>query len=268
MNNKVLSFIIALKRFKNNSVILKKAKYKMAHQIGLHPNTFIKYLKEAIDCGYIYQDDSKYHIAPLKDILIDFYEETELVFLSHSILLSKETNYKKVLSEIEYCLIIDNVYEMQEKAKRKKERFIESAERILQTGQSHTYISKSEYKSLKNLLKKEGGVNGVAKKLEEQNYMPINITSARHTAKKLNISTSKANRLLSSVPGFHRYVHVLWVDGCSLPLYDALVEQYPRSTIYPMVSINKIKVCSGSSLIPSEIKGITYGNGVYDFGMY
>lgn len=246
---KLIALIIALKRFKRNSVIIKKARYKMAQQVSLHPQTFNKYFEEAIERGWITDCGNCYKLIRFKTILREFCIENDLLFLFHKILRNKNSNFKHVLSELESYLAKDNIYETQAQVIENKKKQIEVFQKCRRTD----LMGKVDPKAYRKLIKKLGKpLNSVKDIKKELNFNNEVVTSCRHTATKLGISASKANRLLNNMPGTQRRILFQFFEGCSLELFDHLRQEYPKATIYPMVSKGKTKVCFGSQITPDN----------------
>jgi len=218
----------------------------MAQQIGLHPNTFIKYFKEAQDLGYIVPCKNGYKVIKLREIISEYCGQTSTLFGKHGILRSKNCKFKEVLSELEYALIADNVVENQLHVIKKKEKKIELFRKLKKTGKNSAF--NVPRKDAKRLIKELGSIAGVSDIYKRLDYNSEQVTSCRHTAFKIGVSKSKANKLLNTHPVYKRKVHAIWYDGTSLALFDTLKEIYPKATIYPLVSLGKTKVSFGSTL--------------------
>jgi hypothetical protein len=245
---KILALIISLKRCRRNSIIIKKAKYKMANDVKLHPNTFTKYLKEAIDKGYILDMGSHYKVVKFKDVVRGFNSETSLVFNNHEILSTGSSDFNTNLKNLENLLFIDNIYTRQQKAiesKKEKKRLFAI---LKQTDKS--YVRPEDYKRAKRLLKKVKSIECVAK-VEENMNLDIDVrTSARHAGELIGMSSQKANKILNNLPGYKRKVFNEWfplTGGVDQVLY--LRDLYPKAVVYALPYKGKIKVCFGSTLV-------------------
>jgi len=173
-------------------------------------------------------------------------------FGKHGKLKNGPTKHKEVLRELEYLLLEDNIYEKQNYAIKAKEEKIRLFKLSKRTDKNPS--PSSDYKKIKKIVKEQGSNKRVGSMKESLNYNAQVITSARHTASVLGMSQQKANKLLNSMPNHKRKIIVQWVDGISFEKLESLKEQFPKATIYPMVSKNKIKICFGSSLILKYIR--------------
>ena len=244
-NTKLISFIIALKRYKLNSVLLKHKSYKIAPKFNLSTQTFDLYLKKCIQLGWIKFDGEKYTIKKLQDILIEFNEQTNLFFSNHKILKNKKTiNFKLVLKEIEQILLIDNVIAPQQNKIDKKTEFINDYNKLISpTVVKRGKTSSSQLKMIKS------GLRGAGMEINRMVYNDKIVTSARHTSSVLGFSIAKANKVLNYGGKIKRVIVQKWVHGISFVKIEQLKIEYPGACIIPYVHYDKIKVCLGSSLL-------------------
>ncbi|MFN5416300.1 MAG: hypothetical protein ACK5B9_04525 [Flavobacteriia bacterium] len=243
-NAKLISFIIALKRYRLNSVLLKHKSSKIAPKFNLSVTTFNNYIEKCIELGWINFDGEKYHIKRLQDILIDFNSRTNLFFSNHKVLKNKKTiNFKIVLKEIEQILLIDNVIAPQQHQIDKKTEFINNYNIL-----TSPTVAKRGRTSSNQLKMIKSGLRGAGREIEKMVYNDSIVTSARHTASVLGVSVAKANKMLNYGGKVKRVIVQKWVHGISFIKIEQLKLQYPGACIIPYVHYNKIKVCLGSSL--------------------
>lgn len=246
MNTKLFSFIISLKRFKRNSIILKKAKYKMAQQIGLHPTTFIKHLDQAIKLGFIIEKENHYKLVKFGKVLELFRKETGFYFAQYSILKKKELKFKEIVSEIEQLLLFDNIYAKQKHKIRRKQELIEVYQQLHSTVKTENFgFSYDKYKKLVKALKESNRVGNINDRLD---YNREVVTSCRHASSVLGISHQKANKILNNHSTLTRSIKIMWINGVSEHIYDEAKKRFPKACIYPMITLNKTKVSFGSTL--------------------
>ena len=74
------------------------------------------------------------------------------------------------------------------------------------------------------------------------------VSSCRHTADKLGISITRANKLIGSSKNFTREIMDVYVDLIHQEQFFALKDKYPKATVIPMPFIKKIAVRFGSLL--------------------
>jgi hypothetical protein len=242
---KLLSFIIAIKRYKRNSTLLNKARYKLAQHFQISPSTFIKYLNQCEELGWIKKSGGNYTAIPLEKILTDFNSQTNLFFAKHKVV-KKGQNFafNEVLKEIEQILLIDNVIVPQQHVKDKKETFINDYKTLTApTGTKMIRrITDSQYKMVKS------GMRCAGIEVSKMKFTSDIVSSARHTSAKLGISLAKANKILNYGGKVERTIQVRWYHGISFVKLELLRLQYPNASVIPFVNYNKIKVCLGSSL--------------------
>ncbi len=245
-NNKILCFVICIKRYKVNSVLLKSAKYKMAQRFNIHPTTFIKYLDFCIENNIIRFDEKKnqYTVIKFNTIIKEYFESTGNYFSKHEILKSKDINFKNILIEVEKHIVYDNVIARQEHKIKTNGRKVRAIKFLSQTGKNSLRGYSNRY--LKSILKK--GLNCVENKETLKNYSETIRTSARNTAKQTGFSVSKSNKLLNNLNQYTRKIDSFWVNGVSFFKIEELRVKYPQATIIPFIKHDKIKVCQGSIL--------------------
>lgn len=246
---KVFSFIVALKRSRNNSVILKKAYHKLSREYGLSPQTFKKYLYQAIDCGMITECDNRYEVKQFAVIVTELHSGSGLYFGKHDILAGKSLDVKEILNELYECYVLDNIYNKQSNKIKKKSNDLKTLKFIKsETGKRHPYLSKHEYEKLKKICKKSISERASLENEIEKTLFNHVITSCRHTAGVLGISKSRSNKVLSNLKKIKREIASKWIDGCNQVNFEMAKIKYPRATIYPLPSVDKIKICFGSIL--------------------
>lgn len=225
----------------------------MAQDVKLHPNTFTKYLKEAISKGYIIDLGSHYKLIKFVDVVRDFNSDTQLIFNNHGVLKDKCSDFDVNLKNLENLLFIDNIYTKQEKAikvKKEKKRLLSI---LMRTDKS--YVHPSDYKRARRLLKKAKTMSGVAA-MDKSLSLDLTIrTSARHAGNLMGMSAPKANKILNNLAGYGRKILVEWfplVGGVEQILH--LREMNPNAVVYAMPFIGKVKVCSGSAIFKKRCK--------------
>ncbi len=241
-----LAFIIALKRYRRNSVLKRDARYKMAQRFGIHPTTFNKYLKECIDLGIVTRDIHGYKAIKFKEIIAKFYKQDKIVFNPRHQLLKKNRkilNVKEIIKELEDCFLCDNVYAPQAYQRKKKRELIRAANWTVSRG----YSNRPDDKILKEALKM--GLHRAKNKFEKVRYNAKIRTSARHVAAKLKISAPKANKILNNSVMFERHEIIQWYPGANQYNFDVLKLMFPNATIYPSILRDCIKVHFGSYII-------------------
>lgn len=247
---KIFAFLIALKRERKNSIIFKAPAYKACTKYNLSPQTFKKYLREAIEAGFIEDLGDRYRIISFKKIASHFCKENEIIFRKHLILRSKVTDTKQIVLKLSQDLVYDNVVYLQKKAIETKKRDIELITELLNgTGKNKLY-SKSDYKRI-NILRKSRkiSVRGLAK-IKDSLSEEI-ITSCRHLGDKFGVSPKKANKMLSDGGEmFKREIKVEWVDGATFFNFEMAREMNPKAIVHPLPSKDKIKINRGSRLTP------------------
>ena len=246
---KLFAFIVALKRSRNNSVILKKAYHKLSREYSLSPQTFKKYLYQAIDFGIITELDNRYEVKQFAVIVKELHSGSGLYFGKHDILSGESLNVKEILNELYECYVIDNIYNKQSKKIKKKSNELNTLKFIKsETGKRHPYLTKKEYEKLKQICKKSINERASIENEIEKTLLNHVITSCRHVAKVLGISKSRSNKVLSNLKKLKREIALKWIEGCNEFNFEMAKIKYPRATVYPLPSVDKIKVCFGSIL--------------------
>ena len=245
---KAFSLIIAFKRKKRNSKILKKAKYKLACDYGVHPTTFCKLLEQCISEGWVTESGDYYQIKKFSEICCAFQEEIGLKFNFHSILgpnkwsRHQEFSIKKITDELYGKLLLDNVVAPQEYMIRLKSAL---------SSNNHQTVKKS----MKQLQKM--GLYTCADKIEASIQHSI-VSSDRHTANRLKITRYRARKVLNECNDIHREVKSLFYPVKNMILdYDRLRMEFPGAFVMPMPAYGMIKVCFGSVITRSSNKEIS-----------
>jgi hypothetical protein len=249
-NIKCFSLIVALKRKKKNSKILKRAKYKLASDYNLHPTTFCKLLQQCISEGWIEEIGEYYHIKKFSFIVKDFCEKSDLRFHFHEILgpdsKKRHQNFdqKQIVEEILSKLLLDNVMAPQE--------YIISLKKGLSSKNSSRTVKRSMMK-LKKL-----GFYSCADDVEKEIQESV-VTSDRHTARKLKITRYRARKVLNAGIDITREIKSDWRPlRNALVDYDAARREFPRATVLILPHYGQIKICHGSVLTRVNKKyGIT-----------
>lgn len=247
--HKIFAFIIALKRSRNNSVILKKAYHKLSREYGLSPQTFKKYLAQAIEYGMITDEGNRYEVKKFAEIVTEMHQGSNLYFGNHEILEGKSLSVKEILIELYECYIIDNIYNAQKSKIKKKSNDLKTLKFIKsETGKRHPYLAKHEYNKLKQICKKSIKERASIENEIEKTLFNQVITSCRHTSDVLGLSKSTSNMVLSNLKKLKREIAVKWIDKCNMVNFEKAKAMYPKATIYPLPYMDKIKVCFGSIL--------------------
>jgi hypothetical protein len=245
-NTKLISFIIALKRYRLNSVLLKHKSYKIAPKFNLSTQTFDLYLKECIQLGWIEEKDNHYQIKKFIKIVDDYKEKINFSFRNHSMIKSsKDTNYKKIKKQIEELLILDNVISPQINQINKKRKKISLFNKL--SNPTVKKLSSQDYKAVKSFIK--NGMSCAGEKINEINFLDSVRTSSRHTSGVTGFSISKSNKLLSNSDIFGREILIKWVHGISKWKIEELKNKFPKAKLILFPSYDKIKVCFGSRMI-------------------
>lgn len=230
---KIISFVLAVKRKKSNSKLLYRPKYLLAKEFNLSPQTFSKYLKQCISEGFIIEESDGWRCVRLQEIFSKFNDETGLFYGRHDILKGKSTDFYQIQEEFEQGLLISNIIHQQDFVLSKKNK-----------------LTSRKHRTVKNALKKfrSKDPNFCA----DTTIASINskyVTSARRTAEKLNISRSKANKILNSGTKVKRTIECIWKRGIQPERLYALQKEYPKAKIILFPNYNCYKICFGSSLL-------------------
>jgi hypothetical protein len=242
---KTFSFIIAIKRYKKNSILPNIPKYLVAKELNMSVNTYSKLLNQAINQGLITKQNDHYKVVSFRTAIQIIFQETGFFFAKRRILRSENTNYKQIHSEILEYAVIDNIIRPQQRIIQNKKYF--SLLEKISNSNGTDKKSFSEWYRLPRAKRKR--IVKEYKKCVQNNVKSIAevVTSCRHTAQKLNLTKYMANKTLNS-KAFNRKVIVNWVKGVSFVKLEQLRIQYPNATIIPCMKINAIKVCHGSEV--------------------
>jgi hypothetical protein len=247
---KILAFIIALKRSRRNSIILKGPVYKIATKYGICASSFKKYLQEAIDLGYIVEKEDRYVVIKFKEIVRHFCKEHDIYFGHYKILRNKssQTNVKNICEELLRIAIMDNVINPQEYMIAKKNKDIELVRYSLKTDKKPSYLPKRDYSRLKK-LSNSGTLSAQGLRSLYSSKTDIVVSSNRHASKRIGISNFKAGQVLSKGDRyFSRSKLDTYYPGCNQFNLEALRNQHPRAWVVPLPNYNKIRVSYGSQL--------------------
>jgi hypothetical protein len=245
---KKIAFLIALKRGRRNSIILKGPVYKISYKYGLAPQTFKKYLREAIELGLIEDLGDRYRVIGFKAIVSDFCNEHKVILRKHLLLRSEITCTKQIVRELSRVLVYDNVVFLQKRAIENKKKDIELISELVSGTGKNKFYSKSEIKKIKALQKKKQisvrHLNRLKNSLSEEI-----ITSCRSLSEKFGVSPKKANKILADGGEiFKREIKVDWIEDATFFNFEMARELNPRAVVHPLPSKNKIKVNHGSRL--------------------
>lgn len=253
VHRKLLAFVILSKRKYKNSVILDYKKRSKAEEFGLSINTFRKYVNACIENGWAYQDSHGHlHFIKLRKILSQFYKKSELNFGWYDILEKEgyENKFKNILELVELCLIDENVRKKQEFNIRARDltgnrRQTKKAIKILRQD------IMNEWSPIKNPDCKVTSAEIQSK--ASSKHLKRAITSCRHTGKILSVSNAKANQLLKKRNEFFKTKkRQFFIDGCNDYVFDFLQENFPKATVYPLISIGKTKICFGTEIMHNK----------------
>lgn len=249
-NYKILAFIIALKRAKRNSVILKRPIYKMAQKYGICGVSFKKYLTKSIELGYIIEKEDRYVIIKFKEIVKHFCGEQKIYFGYYNILRNRSNVTVKTITEELLCIsMMDNVIKPQEYVIERKKRDIGIIKHSLKTDKKPRPLSKRDYARMKKLAK-QGMLSAKSLQRLIDSTTGIVISSNRHASRKTGISNFKAGQVLSkggkyfSRTKLEKYHH-----GCNAFNLEKLNHMYPKAWIIPLPHYDKIRVSFGSQLL-------------------
>lgn len=247
-NYKILSFFIAFKRYKKNSVVFKAPVYRLSQKFNISPVTFQKYLSTCMDLGVIVDHGTHYSAEKFKTALVKILENTDLFFGNHSILSDNSTDVKKISRKIQGLFVVDNIISPQQRSINKKQSELQLVRFSNRTEKSDSFLTRPELKKLKK-LSREGKLSASYENTLNNSLNTSVTTSARHTATKLGVSLRKANLILNDKENsFDRSIFVKWIKGISIFKIDSLRIQYPQATVIPMLNYNCIKICFGSEL--------------------
>lgn len=246
-SDSLVCFIIALKRWRKNSVIIKSPKYLLCKQFNLSVNTFSKYLSEAIRLGYILDEGATYRIIKFKKIIKSEFEGSERCFTNHRIIKkSKSTDFKKIKYEFEQLLTVDNVIRRQERRIAQKKKFtFKTGNFRIQSNILGTELTRQGGLSYKGKVIPQRVRRKVVLEHSDSMFNDKVVTSARNLAKKIGVSVSKANQILNRTDFYIRKHIVLWINGCNSTNYELTMAKYPDAVVIPCYKKDRIKVCFG-----------------------
>lgn len=235
MNNnkdKLLFFVLAIKRKKSNSKLLYGPKYILAKDFNLSPQTFSKYLKQCVSEGWIVEEPDGWRAISLKKIFQQFYAQTGLFYGRHDILKGKSTDFYQIKDEFEQGLLISNVMRPQQRMAAMKGRLMSKKHRTVR-------------KCLRRFAEKSP--NLCADEIIASRNPEV-VTSARNVAKKLNVSVNKANKILNSGTKVKREIRFIWKRGILPEKIHSIRGEYPGATVILFPRYNAYKVCFGSCI--------------------
>lgn len=243
----ILSFCIAIKRYKISSFVKKQPKHHIAKQLNLSVNTYSNLYKRAIEAGFIVEQAKGFRVKKLSHIIRELFKETEIYFSNHGILKGDSLDYRTIKNELLAYLVKDNVISRQQRAIDKNELLdlfdaVHRMDTDIRTKQKWYALDAKTRKRVTREALKRG------RKADGQN-LGVVITSVRHLSGILGISIYKANKILNeSGDVFKRKIVVKWIKGCTGFNFDMARALYPLATVIPCVQADKIKVCFGSVL--------------------
>ena len=231
---KKLALIIVLKRRNRNSVFRKKANHIIAGELGISAYLFSKLLKELIADGYIVEQGNYYRIIKFKQIVKEFFYETDLYVGKFSLLKQPSLSYHEVLNKLNSQLIITNIVERQKYlTNKKKDLLSENCRTVLN---SNRFFRKKRFDSR--------CVDEITDSID-----PIVRVSCRLVAKKLNISIAKANEILNTSEMFSREILFKIVKTIRDGKLEFLQAKYPKAIVIPHYKNDEYKICFGSAII-------------------
>jgi hypothetical protein len=282
---KIISFVVAVKRFKNNSVLItRKNKRNICSILDISLPTFNKYLERTIEIGWARQGAGRVIMEPFVKIAKEFQylplsddferEKRHNYCLTNRGLISgKCTDYKTVFNEVCDVLLVDNVFRQQvmaararnkvyewdqknQRTERKLRRMMEELKKDQENEKleaSYKMLSVSSYsKSSKKsylhdmCLKDYSNIPCVGYRVENEEAFVV--TSARHLAKRLNVSVYRANRILNESKLLRRDIIRSYFEGCDYFTVGKLKERFPMANITPIPFLGKTRVSFGSIL--------------------
>jgi hypothetical protein len=249
----ILAILIALKRSRRNSVIFKRGSTKLAKKLCISPNTLKKYIAIAVKSGYIIEGEDRYEIIPFREILKSISKENKtFYFASHAILRDGRTNVKHIKRVLLRFAVNDMVIRPQVYKIEMKVQELDLINKLTSTGKKQPVLNKHEYQQAKRIIKK--GRHNVATAVKLSKSINRNIvTSARHTAKKIGVGITLANKTLNDgATVYDRREECFFLKGANLFNLDKAKSDYPRAKIIPLPYTNSIKVCFGSTLFPRK----------------
>ena len=250
----ILAILIALKRSRRNSVIFKRGSTKLANKLCISHNTLKKYIAIAVESGYIIELEDRYKIIPFRDILKSISKENKtFYFAAHAILRDGRTNVKHIKRVLLRFAVNDMIIRPQSFKIEMKVQELDLINKLTSTGKKQPSLSKHEYQQAKRIIKK--GRHNVATAVQLSKSINRNIiTSARHTAKKLGVGITLANKTLNDgATVYTRKEECFFLKGANLFNLDKARADYPKAKVIPLPYTNSIKVCFGSTLFPWSI---------------
>lgn len=282
---KIVSFIVAVKRFKKNSVLVtRKNKKRICEKLNISLPTLNKYIQRCIEIGWAREGDgrvimepfakisSEFQYLPLSD---DFWEEKRHNYsLTNRGLISGEsTDYKTVFNEVCDVLLVDNIFRQQVLAARVRNKihlWCENRKRTerklrkmmvamkenpddAKIANSYNLLCMADFSRKDNIsclsnvcLNEYSNIMSNGERLE--NYEAFVVTSARHLATRLNVSVYRANRILNESKWLRRDIVNSYFNGCDYFTVETLKARFPGACVQPLPFIGKTKVSFGSIL--------------------
>jgi hypothetical protein len=249
MNNKIYKFLalaIVIKRKHRNSILLTEGLYKKAHLFNLSPQTIKFHLIELEKLGLATCQGKRYTLASFRRIHQVLLREKGLRFNYHNILKGNCTDFKKACNMVEQYLVQDNIIAPQQFMYQQKMDDIRLLSKVFTDTKHPKRLAPREYRRFKALSKKQNG----EKQLEilKKSSTNIVLTSSRHTGKKLGWSPPKASKVLKLADIYEKREIVSFIDGATAYNFDMAKANNPKATVYPLMSVNKIKIHYGTEL--------------------
>lgn len=221
--NKILAFIIVIKRKNSNSFLLHSTFEKMAKNFSISPNSLRLYLRLACEEGYLVKEKNGYRAIDFFTIVKIFCKKHNKKLNYHNLLHKSELNFKKVLDELEMALLFDTC--------------------ILPQAKYH-YLNQSKPSVFKKV---SGDVNAAEDNIDTRSTIT---TSVRQITNKFSYSHRKSARLMMSKNRLFRpVINEKFFKGCNRANIEKLSVLYPGAVIIPLHNSDSIKVCHGTTII-------------------
>lgn len=269
---KVLAFLIALKRYRKNSVVFKKPNYIMCSIFGIAPQSFKKYLKIATSLGYIKNEKNVYRIIKFKDILLDMFEGSHSYFKFHNVINGDDDlDLKKIILFLEECLVVNNVYSRQSRSINIKSKFLGKQSNEYRFNPNRNGTVNKEQQNLSRIYRDRLPKKSVRRKFslkdfKKSDYLFNNevMTSCRNVSNSIGFSKNKANRILNRGQMFKREQIYIKVKGCTSNNVLLLESLFKNNGFVNPKPLKDVVIVHFGSKISLTEKGIILNNNVKD----
>lgn len=251
---RLFALMIAMKRDRVNSVIFKPNVNKLAKRYNMSFRTFKKYMELAKKMGLVKEEKDRYTVIRFKTIVVKISKELNLFFGHYQVIVNDKSDSALDTKEITEWLLTygikDGIINQQKFAIERNLRDIELIKSALpKTDKRHTsavMFDKANYRRLKKLSRTGKLSAQELDRLTRSTKKEI-ITSRRHAAKVLGVSTNRAAKTFKKKDtGFVVVTNTLWINGCNHFLNEKARIDFPRAKVIPLPYHNRIKVCFGS----------------------